>query len=54
MADTLANLEPLRATVPILWDLDPEAMRFDGLTAPLHPDAAAAFEACDAAADAGG
>lgn len=44
VTDTLENLEALGQTTPILADLDPEAMRHLGLTAPLHPAAAAAFD----------
>jgi uncharacterized protein len=42
---TLENLDTLRSRVPILADLDPYAMRANGLSAPLHPAAAAAFDA---------
>jgi uncharacterized protein len=42
---TLENLDRLRQAQPILVNLDPYAMRANGLTAPLHPAAEAAFEA---------
>lgn len=35
----MENLEELRARHPVLFDLDPEDMIRDGLTAPLHPGA---------------
>ena len=50
----LDNLDSLRATVPILANLEPGSMRDNGLTAPLHPAAAAAFDAYDAEAETGG
>lgn len=49
---TLGNLDRLRQSQPILANLDPEAMRRNGLTAPLHPAAAAAFDAYFAAEEA--
>jgi uncharacterized protein len=42
---TLDNLEALRLREQILADLDPEAMSSSGLSAPMHPAAAAAFDA---------
>lgn len=50
----LDNLDALRAGVPILENLEPGSMRDNGLTAPLHPAAAAAFDAYDAEALTGG
>lgn len=44
VADTLAELPVLKVTVPTLRDMRPAAMRKDGLTAPLNPGAAAAFD----------
>jgi TRAP transporter TAXI family solute receptor len=46
---TLDNLERLRARDPLLAFLEPGFMRSAGLTAPLHPGAAAAFDAYEAA-----
>jgi TRAP transporter TAXI family solute receptor len=43
VTDTLAALEHLQQTTPILSALEPFAMREVGLTAPLHPAAEAAF-----------
>jgi TRAP transporter TAXI family solute receptor len=43
VTDTLAALEHLQETTPILSALEPFAMREIGLTAPLHPAAEAAF-----------
>lgn len=45
---TLEHLDWLRRYVPVLAGLDPAAMRTSGLTAPLHPAAAAAFDAFQA------
>jgi uncharacterized protein len=42
--NTLANLDRLRHTVPLLATLDPKSMRTSGLTAPIHPAAARAFD----------
>ena len=38
-----SKLDRLRGLDPVLADLEPEAMTKDGLTAPLHPAAAAYF-----------
>ncbi len=43
--ETLTGLAPLARRAPVLEGLDPEAMRSRGLSAPLHPGAARAFEA---------
>jgi uncharacterized protein len=43
--NTLENLESLGMRERILEGLDPETMRSSGLSAPMHPAAAAAFEA---------
>lgn len=45
VADTLTGIDYIRQNTPILSGLDPLAMREVGLTAPLHPAAAAAFDA---------
>ena len=42
--NTLANLSTLRQKVPILSMLEPGSMRTVGLSAPLHPAAARAFD----------
>jgi TRAP transporter TAXI family solute receptor len=49
VTETLSTLGQLQEHAPLLAGLTPEAMRQSGLTAPLHPAAAAAFEAWDAA-----
>ncbi len=41
----LDDLHAIGVRVPVLEDLSPEVMRADGLTAPLHPGAEAAFDA---------
>lgn len=41
----IENLEPLAASNPLFRDLHPEAMRNRGMSAPLHPGAARAFDA---------
>jgi TRAP transporter TAXI family solute receptor len=43
--DTLANLPALARLAPVLANLEPAKMRKSGLSAPLHPGAAAAFDA---------
>lgn len=45
VTETLNNLGSLRITAPVLRGLDPPRMRSDGFSAPLHPAAAAAFDA---------
>jgi TRAP-type uncharacterized transport system substrate-binding protein len=42
---TLNALPALARRAPVLAGLDPAEMRSRGLTAPLHPGAARAFEA---------
>jgi TRAP transporter TAXI family solute receptor len=49
VTETLSALDQLQEDVPLLAGLTPEAMRQSGLTAPLHPAAAEAFEAWEAA-----
>jgi TRAP transporter TAXI family solute receptor len=43
VADTLGSLPELAITTPILGHLDPQEMRSQGLTAPLHEGALAAY-----------
>ncbi|WP_299130055.1 TAXI family TRAP transporter solute-binding subunit [uncultured Amaricoccus sp.] len=50
VASTLDTLRPLAMRAPVLGALDPVLMRSQGLSAPLHPGAAAAFSAFLAAA----
>lgn len=45
VTETLDNLGRLRAAAPVLRSLDPATMRTEGFSAPLHPAAAAAFDA---------
>jgi len=45
VTETLNNLGGLRIAAPVLRGLDPPKMRSDGFSAPLHPAAAAAFDA---------
>jgi len=45
VTETLDNLGRLRSTTPVLRGIDPATMRSDGFSAPLHPAAAAAFDA---------
>jgi TRAP transporter TAXI family solute receptor len=45
VASTLATLRPLAMRAPVLGGLDPMRMRSTGLSAPLHPGAAEAFNA---------
>lgn len=45
VSETLDNLGTLRQTAPVLRGLDPATMRVEGFSVPLHPAAAAAFDA---------
>ncbi len=45
VTETLANLGTLRLAAPVLRALDPARMRTEGFSVPLHPAAAAAFDA---------
>lgn len=45
VAETLDNLAAIQARAPLMAGLDFSEMDLKGLTAPLHPGAAAAFEA---------
>jgi TRAP transporter TAXI family solute receptor len=45
VATALADLPELAARAPVLAGMTPETMRSEGLTAPLHPGAEAAFNA---------
>jgi TRAP transporter TAXI family solute receptor len=45
VAAALADLPELAARAPVLAGMTPETMRSEGLTAPLHPGAEAAFDA---------
>jgi uncharacterized protein len=45
VSETLENLGGLRLSAPVLRGLDPVQMRTEGFSVPLHPAAAAAFDA---------
>lgn len=45
VTETLDNLGRLRMEAPVLRGLDPATMRAEGFSVPLHPAAAAAFDA---------
>jgi TRAP transporter TAXI family solute receptor len=45
VSETLDNLGNLRLAAPVLRGLDPVQMRTEGFSVPLHPAAAAAFDA---------
>lgn len=45
VSETLDNLGDLRRAAPVLRGLDPAKMRIEGFAVPLHPAAAAAFDA---------
>jgi len=45
VATALTDLPELAARAPVLAGMTPETMRSEGLTAPLHPGAEAAFDA---------